>query len=99
MIGEFSNSGDDRIYAESADRISKDGVNGVFAEEYYQTWCNFNDDGSVEGVVAKLTIKEISPNIFSLKWDIRNDANGEFWGEGMLCDGMLIGDYQNFKIF
>ena len=106
LIGEFSNSSDNRIYAESADRIaesdngiSKDCCNGIFVGKYNHTWCHYSDDGSVEGVVAKLTIDPKSPNIFSLTWVVQNDNNGldMFWGEGMLCDGMLIGDYRNFE--
>jgi hypothetical protein len=48
--------------------------------------------------VAKLKIVEKSPNIFSLTWEVQNNKpDNKFWGEGMLCDGMLIGDYRNFK--
>ena len=96
LIGEFSNPTDGRIYVESADRINQD-VNGNFVGDYYHTWCHFHKNGDVEGVVAKLMINPKSTNIFSLKWEIQNDEHGELWGEGMLCDGMLIGDYRNFK--
>jgi hypothetical protein len=103
LIGEFSNPTDTRIYAESADRIIPDVAHGNFVGEYYHTWCQYNDPGKqldgVEGVVAKLTIKEKTQNIFTLKWDIQNDLPNDkhLWGEGMLCDGMLIGDYRNFE--
>ena len=104
LIGEFSNSGDGRIYAESADRIAesadgiiKDSVNGNFTGTYYHTWCEYNNGILVEGVVAELKIIANPQNFFSLTWKILNGKNDGFWGEGMLCDGMLIGDYRNFK--
>ena len=102
LIGEFSNSGDERIYAESADRIIPDACHGNFVGEYNQTWCHYYENGKVEGNVGTLTIAETSKNknIFSIKLVVQNRmplAERTYWGEGMLCDGMLIGDYRNFK--
>jgi hypothetical protein len=102
LIGESSNSGDRRIYAESADRIPDGTDDGSFSGKYNHTFCHYYENGKVEGVVAKLTIwrKPDCQNIFSLKIEVQNNmppAERTFWGEGMLCDGMLIGDYRNFK--
>ena len=104
LIGEFSNSSDERIYAESADRITDIDPDDKFVGEYWHTWCHYHDNDTVEGVVAKLKIwrKPNCQNIFSLKIEVQNNmppAERTFWGEGMLCDGMLIGDYRNFDPF
>jgi len=97
LIGEFSNSDDKRIYAESADRKIQDTAHKSFDGVYYHTWGHYYDNGDFEGVVAKLEIKAKSPNIFTLEWEIQNDKKDKLWGEGMLCDGMLIGDYRDFQ--
>jgi hypothetical protein len=100
LIGEFSNSSDERIYAESADRIIPVTDEEMFTGEYFTTWCHYYKNGNVEGIVAKLKImrKPQSQNTFSLTWSVQDGKNAgiSFWGEGMLCDGMLIGDYRNF---
>ena len=69
----------------------------VLTECNYHTWGHYYDNGDFEGVVAKLEIKAKSPNIFTLEWEIQNDKKDKLWGEGMLCDGMLIGDYRDFQ--
>jgi hypothetical protein len=92
LIGEFSNNKDTGIYTESAD-IPKGKIYETFAGIYISTWHAGNSQE-----VAKLKI-ESRPGtynkIFSLTWTI--DRIESFWGEAMLCDGILVGDYRNFK--
>lgn len=97
LIGEFSNNGCDRNYTESADLDHREPEDGKFIGQYFTTW---HDDESSNhiGALAKLEIKEKSgcKNIFNLKWDPVSSGQ-PFWGEGILCDGKLIGDYRNFE--
>jgi len=98
LIGEFSNNHDTckRNYTESADRIETDVEIGKFEGEYFSTWHEENG-GRHECILAnlKITQKPSCKNIFNLEWQVVDGRN--FWGEGMVCDGMLIGDYRNFK--
>jgi hypothetical protein len=100
LIGEFSNNTDQKIYTEGAVLESRHPDDGKFIGNYFSTWY----EGTNNCVLAKLNIKrknETSENIFSLTWwNFQNDGqfstNPSFWGEGILCDGILIGDYRNF---
>ena len=89
LIGEFSNNRSESIQTESAETTAQT-VN--YIGTYRSTW---NDGTAIE---AELTI-EIKPNtnnqIFTLIWRIGNDI--AFWGEGMLCRQILIGDYRDFE--
>ncbi len=105
LIGEFSNNHKkcNRNYAESSDRIIPDVCHGNFVGEYYHTWFDDFDPNELGGGFAKLKIelKSECANIYSLNWwlyekDGKTLGEQIFWGEGMLCDGMLIGDYRNF---
>ena len=93
LIGEFSNNFSKRNFTESADRTIPNAADGKFDGEYYSTW--HDDEKEHISVLAKLNITRKNENIFSLKWEIVNET-GKFWGEGMVCDGILIGDYRNF---
>jgi len=105
LIGEFSNNHETckRNYTESADRDQqKPGDDKfVFVGEYFTTWHDYIDNKHGSGL-AKLEIKRKSgcENIFLLTWWLmENNKTGvdpSFWGEGMLCDGVLIGDYRDF---
>jgi|HubBroStandDraft_2_1064218.scaffolds.fasta_scaffold443338_1 hypothetical protein len=106
LIGEFSNNLSKRNCTESADRILEKGNDGTFVGEYFTTWHDQNENGQNHSCfLTKLEIKRKHENIFSLifslKWwrvqkNGQPEANPFFWGEGILCDGILIGDYRNF---
>jgi hypothetical protein len=73
-----------------------------FIGEYFSTWYEEIEHKSVLAVL-KIERKPRAENIFSLKWwSIEDDREADkvvvgtptFWGEGMLCDGILIGDYR-----
>lgn len=107
LIGEFSNNHKDckRNYAESADRIIPDVCHGNFVGEYYSTWYDDFDPDEPGGGFAnlKIELKSGCANIYSLNWclyekDGKTLSKHKFGGEGMLCDGMLIGDYRNFPM-
>ena len=107
LFGEFSNDHQTckRNYTESADRIppdancSKETDDGRFVGEFYTTW---HDEigGKHECALAKLKIVLKHHDIYSLTWWLVQDdgtvaSKISFRGEGMLCDGMLIGDYRD----
>ncbi len=90
LIGEFSHNKHFRNFTESADLLEGD---RNFIGKYLATW---QEDGIACLNTLNIKIKEKSnEGIFSLKWE-DNDKQ-TFWGEGILCDGILIGDYRNFE--
>jgi hypothetical protein len=100
LIGEFSNNACNRNYTESAvlksqipdDAGPEKADEGEFAGDYSSTWF----DEKSGSVLAELNISKRPncKNIFSLKWSGKNIS---FWGEGMISDGILIGDYRDFE--
>ena len=96
LIGEFSHNEHDRNYTESADLDEDDLQNEnnrkEFAGNYITTW--------QENSKPRLSFLVITPkhkHIYTLSWFSDSaKTNQTFWGEGMLCDGILIGDYRNF---
>jgi len=101
LIGEFSNNLSKRNYTESADRIFTVAGGGKFDGDYYSTWY---EEEEHESALAKLEIRQKPEceNIYSLKWSLIRtnklpDVCPTFRGEGIVCDGMLIGDYRNFN--
>ena len=102
LIGEFSNDHKTckRNYTESADLTHREQNDGKFIGEYFSTWREQNGGKLHESVLAKLKIEQKPgcENIFDLKWwrivNEQPEAKPFFCGEGMLCEGMLIGNYQ-----
>jgi hypothetical protein len=94
LIGEFSNSDCQGNYTESADLDPQQPKpdDGKFSGHYFSTW--HEDHNGHECVLAKLKITRKHPDIFSLEWTEINNNSVLFKGEGMLCDGILIGDYR-----
>lgn len=94
LIGEFSNNLDANISTESADIKESCGdkacANCKFHGTYYSTWRENREPIFAE---LKITPKTGAANQFTLKW-YHEDGGRYFKGEGMLCDGILIGDYQ-----
>ena len=105
LIGEFSNCAGKKIYAESADRSTDIAPDDKFVGEYWHTLYDDFDPNELGGSCARLEIKLKSTprKIYTLNWwlfdEKKQKVTGQiFWGEGMLCDGMLIGDYRNFPV-
>jgi hypothetical protein len=96
LIGEFSNNESNRNYTESADLDFRNSTDSKFIGTYFTTW--HEDDKGHESVLAKLKIEHKHPDIYKLTWwqiiNQQPSAKPSFEGEGMLCDGILIGDYQ-----
>jgi hypothetical protein len=86
LIGEFSNNKRKRIFTESADLI---GNGSSFNGNYNSTWYD------KKPIFAKLSIISNGKK-YSLYWNEENKETS-FWGEGILYDNILIGDYRNFK--
>jgi len=104
LIGEFSNNQDTAsskpgtgISTESADRIygceERECVNFSYHGTYRSTW---QDEEGSHLAKLKITPKKTRPKTqYSLEWCEGKDLTDlTFVGEGMLCDGMLIGDYR-----
>jgi len=97
LIGEFSNNLDAIIHTESADLIKgceeKDNecVYCHYHGTYNSTWQEGGEPHFKELKISKNTGKFGSNKLFSLEWSDKNVP--VYVGEGMLCDGILIGDY------
>ena len=100
LIGEFSNNSD-TLSTESSDWKkgceNKECANCKWHGTYHSSW-----QEECEALFAELKIspKKGSAKLFSLEW-CRNNNNTSsthkeliFVGEGMLCSGLLIGDYR-----
>jgi hypothetical protein len=106
LIGEFSNDHAtcNRVYTESADLVLSDEKNNTpdqapFVGIYYTTWHEYLNGGHMPRL-SKLQISKKHTDIFTLKWwwvDSNGNITGRpcFEGEGMLCDGILIGNYSD----
>ncbi len=87
LIGEFSNNKSPGIYTESSDSFKS---TGNYLGNYNSTW---QEDGIPKFAILKISQKPKTNNkIFTLKWS--EEGTPIFKGEGMLCDNILIGDYQ-----
>jgi hypothetical protein len=92
LIGEFSNNASKEICTESCDLQppSLQGANAAYSGKYYSTW---QENG--KPCFAELTISpKVGNIIFTLEWRGMK-GTGNFDGEGMLCDDILIGDYRS----
>ncbi|MGN6399074.1 MAG: hypothetical protein ACTHMD_01390 [Flavisolibacter sp.] len=87
LKGFFSNNQHIINYEETANRVIGNGFQGEFESEWTDNLGKFN---------AKLTIKakKGSSEIYSLHW--KNNVI-EFFGEGIIVEDILIGDYRNFE--
>jgi hypothetical protein len=84
LIGEFSNDAGTDVFSESADLITQD--TGGYLGTYRSTWREKST-----AFFAELTISP-QGRLFRLEW---HDGVIKFKGEGMLCDDILVGDYQS----
>lgn len=90
LIGEYSNSGMSTIDSESAN--AKTNQHG-FIGKYESVWSE--DDKSFLTLIEIEHRDETNQKLYSLKW--KKNKKTIFWGEGMIVDDMLIGDYRNFS--
>lgn len=92
LIGEYSENYSKKfpIKTEGAYRESSDtGFVGIYKTSWHET-----DEASP--VTLKIFHKPGTSNlIYNIEW-IENGII-TFWGEGMLCDDILIGDYRDFE--
>lgn len=99
LIGEYShrNSPSRRSYAEAATRISHD---SGWVGKYKTTWCEGEGpDFHTESATLIISEPEGAVELFTVRWhkSAQPDAEVMFNGEAMLCDGMLVGDYNDLK--
>jgi hypothetical protein len=90
LIGEFSNQHSITNSTESAERVGVD--TNDFSGNYKSTW---QEDGVAVVADLKIDRKHRARDIFVLRWDIQG-RNG-FWGEALLAENLLIGDYRDFN--
>lgn len=91
LIGEYSNCGMITVDAEVANVIKSENVG--FIGEYN---CVFEEDDGCQTVTLHIKLKYKDNNkIYSLKWSKNNKTI--HWGEGILVDDMLIGNYRSFE--
>lgn len=87
LVGEYSHWAIPENRPESALRMKSD-TPPTFAGTYTSCWFEPQEG---EPVSATLTIDKRTPAVFTLHWKM---PRNEFRGEGMLCDGVLVGDYE-----
>jgi hypothetical protein len=100
LVGEYSNNGMMAVDSECSNiddtKIDDSDIElpDLFNGNYISVW----HDGK-ETKEARLNIKPKhgTTGIYSLKWTALNNTI-VFWGEGMIVDGILIGDYRNFDL-
>lgn len=90
LLGEFSNNFSETIDIEGA--VAKERTIDFIG--IYETYWSETDLSYPITLEIKRKIENNS-FIYSLRWI----ENGKtiIWGEGMLCDDILIGDYRNYK--
>lgn len=87
LSGKFSNNLHERNFPESAIKISGLGLTG----QYNSTW---TDETGTYHAVLSIQLKLNSEAIYTLRW---NNATVDFYGEGIIINDILIGDYRNFE--
>lgn len=89
LLSEYSHNTSKIVKTESATLIKA--ING-FAGTYRSYW---NETNSMIPVILEIKVKPRTSNsIYTLTWRENNIII--FWGEGMLCDDILIADYRDF---
>jgi hypothetical protein len=96
LLGEFSNSSSSIqhskliIQTESAELVE---LHYDFTGIYRSSWNEIDKSIKAEIIISyKLNTNN---QIFSLVW--LENGNKIFWGEGMRCGELLIGDYRDFE--
>lgn len=92
LLSEYSHNNSKGINTESASLVKA--VSG-FVGTYNSYW---NETDSTLPVTLEINFRKgTNDTIYTLTWT----ENGIiiFWGEGMLCDDILIADYRNFPKF
>jgi hypothetical protein len=95
LLGEWSNNQSQRNRTEGANRTAGIDVKS-FVGEYDSVW--LEDTIPVQGSLV-IQPKTGSFDQLSVQWTpVNGSPNGSpFWGEGMLVNGMLIGDYRDVE--
>lgn len=97
LLGEYSNNKSERCDVEAARRTSEipvasESTTGLgFIGEYSSVWTEGENVVEFATLEIKKDLKK--PETFSLSW--KKDRQSRFSGQGMLVDGILIGDYQS----
>ncbi len=92
LIGEFSNTEAEGSFPESAWRKCKIGA-VPFVGDYISTWYDKESGKSTAAELSILPKYNDSAGLFKLVWS--ESGKQTFHGQAMLCDGMLVGNYQS----
>ena len=88
LVGEFSNDHDTKISTESCD--AQGYFDGNYIGKYNSTW---QEKGTPLFAELEIVPNTSNEQLFVLEW--RRNGKPIFKGAGMLCDDILIGDYQS----
>jgi len=97
LLGEYSNNDCSRSFPESASRFPAGNLFDGYEGSYISTWY---EEGQGRAFSADMSIipKHGCVNIFTVNWRPRpgdiSSTQDVFFGEAMLADNMLVGNYQ-----
>jgi len=96
LLGEFSNHAEPDVFTESSDLIPSISDSGAddkpnYLGKYASHW---REGQTALFANLEITRKTNSAALFRLQWRGRGSA-GNFEGEAMLCDDILVGDYHS----
>lgn len=87
LSGKFSNNLHLINFPESAIKVSGAGILGI----YNSTW---TDETGTYNASLSILLKLNSTEIYSLRW---SNGTVDFYGEAILFNDILIGDYRNYE--
>lgn len=96
LHGEYSNKGSITPDVEAAQMklTSLSNSKYPFIGKYFATWTETSSSGiTTVSSDLEIKLKDGVNNLFSVMWTTRGTTL--FLGEGMIVDGILIGDYQS----
>jgi hypothetical protein len=100
LVGEYANNdkGSTHPQTECANRVSLLTITSStpFVGDYITTW----HDGTKKSshlCDLEITCKSGSTSVFTITWRVHKNPSIIFVGEGMICDGILVGFYTTPK--
>lgn len=95
LWGEYSNNEEKEIYAESATRMDDNGSERNWAGKYRSAWWEkTKGKEKMKGAILEIEPSKGNAKLFTIKW-IAENGKPFMQGEAMLCDDILVVDYNN----
>lgn len=97
---KYSNLRRERTFSESATKTLDDAAEPghAYLGSFAATWIDAVNPVVSEQATLVITRKPNSNSQFVLQWSDPTDGLTVFHGEGMLCDGILVGAYWNATV-